>query len=144
MKRRNSTPVCGAVTCLQRAFIIFLNKRVVREFCLLICKQHFSASSLAGVHRVFSVLHAACGGTRASSRAECLPTRPAVLINQKFKAGTMLGSPNSVSVRLNEPPLTFRESRIGSSKLTAPMRENNKENKWWGTVQKITTLDFFI
>lgn len=93
VKRRNSTPVCGAVTCLQCLCIVYI--LVAMTHSLLICKQPFS------VFQPGLCPHAAGGEARACSRAGCLRTRPAVLWNQNFKAGTMLGSPNSLSVRQN-------------------------------------------
>lgn len=78
------------------------------------------------------------GGTRACSGADWNETRSVMKPN--FTAGTMLGSPNSLSLRQTEPRLTSQSPGEAAPKLPAQPQETQAERPRRKAEQRI--LDY--
>ncbi len=112
--------VAPAVSVTLRCYI-----PVVMTRMLHICKQPFSAFQPVSV----STWSTSCSLRRSSGLFQgWLPTNKAHgVMKPNFKAGTMLGSPNSLSLRQTEPRLTSQSPGEAAPKLPAPAQETQAE-----------------
>lgn len=67
------------------------------------------------------------GGTQACSEADSSTNKAHSVMKPNFRAGTMLGSPNSLSLRQTEPRLTSQSPGEAAPKLPAPPQETQTQ-----------------
>lgn len=134
VKRQNSTPVC--VCCCHVSPILSLSlypcchdarpSYFVNCLCVYISPSVSPPLPLS-LSTSCSPRRAGWGGTQACSEADSSTNKAHSVMKPNFRAGTMLGSPNSLSLRQTEPRLTSQSPGEAAPKLPAPPQETQAQ-----------------
>lgn len=132
VKHRNSIPVRGDVAP-KRSVFPHCEHPCLSSRSSLMCVNSLSLHVHVSMVAVSTRSTSAGAGTQACSSAGCCANKAHGVMKPNVKAGTMLGSPNSLSLPRTEPRLTSQipgeaaDSRRGSSKAPGTATGNTDE-----------------